>query len=87
MACLLATEEFPKPTSYEHVVQHLGWVKAMAKKITALQTNNTWEVVDLPPNKKAISCKWVYKIKLKADSSLERLKATRYWRLHSTIWH
>jgi len=31
--------------------------------------------VDLPPNKRALSCKWVYKTKLKAAGSLERLKA------------
>jgi len=31
--------------------------------------------VALPPRKKTISCKWVYKVKLKADGSLERLKA------------
>jgi len=29
----------------------------MEKEIIALQTNNSWEVVDLPPHKKAISCK------------------------------
>jgi hypothetical protein len=29
----------------------------------------------LPPHKHAIGCKWVYKLKLKADGSLERYKA------------
>jgi len=47
----------------------------MDKEISALRTNNTWEVVDLPLNKRAISCKWVYKTKVKAYGSLERLKA------------
>ena len=75
MACLTAIEEFPEPCSYEQAATHPGWVEAMEKEINALQTNNTWEVVDLPPHKKAISCKWVYKTKLKADGSLERLKA------------
>ena len=46
----------------------------MNKEIQALQVNNTWEEVLLPPNRKAISCKWVYKTKLKADGTLERLK-------------
>jgi len=47
----------------------------MEKEIDALMLNNTWEYVDLPPGKRAISNKWVYKVKLKLDGSLERLKA------------
>jgi len=44
----------------------------MSKEIEALERNNTWIVTDLPRNKKPIECKWVYKIKHKADGSLER---------------
>jgi len=43
----------------------------MNKEISALLLNNTWEFVDLPAGKKAISSKWVYKVKLKSDGSLE----------------
>ena len=75
MACLSAIEEFPEPNSYEQAITHPGWVEAMDKEINALQVNNTWEVVSLLPNKKAVSCKWVYKTKLKANGTLERLKA------------
>jgi len=47
----------------------------MDKEIQALNANNTWDIVSLPPGKKPIDCKWVYKAKYKADGSLERLKA------------
>ena len=47
----------------------------MNKEIQALITNNTWDFVDLPPGKRAINSKWVYKVKLHADGTLERLKA------------
>ena len=75
IAALTALEEFPEPANYEQVAKHPGWVEPMQKEIQALQINNTWEEVTLPPHKRAISCKWVYKTKLKADGTLERLKA------------
>jgi len=47
----------------------------MNKEIEALSNNNTWDLVDLPAGKKAISRKWVYKVKLKFDGTLEKFKA------------
>ncbi|XP_056692275.1 uncharacterized mitochondrial protein AtMg00820-like [Spinacia oleracea] len=47
----------------------------MEKEIEALLNNQTWEMVDLPPGKRPIGCKWVFKVKLKADGTLERCKA------------
>ena len=37
--------------------------------------NYTWELVDLPPSAKTIGCKWIFKIKLKQDGSIEKYKA------------
>ena len=47
----------------------------MTDEFEALHANDTWEMVMLPDGKKAIGCKWVYKIKHKADGSIERFKA------------
>ena len=35
----------------------------MNKEMEALKTNETWELVDLPAEKKAMGCKWVYTVK------------------------
>ena len=42
----------------------------MAKEIEALEHNNTWSLVELPPGKKPINFKWVYKVKYNSDGSI-----------------
>ncbi|RVW37258.1 Retrovirus-related Pol polyprotein from transposon RE1 [Vitis vinifera] len=38
------------------------------------QKNETWELVECPPGKKPIGCRWIYTVKYKADGSIERFK-------------
>nr|XP_009798026.1 PREDICTED: uncharacterized protein LOC104244320 [Nicotiana sylvestris] len=56
------------------VVSITAWQKAMLQEFRALKANQTWDIIPLPPNKKAIP-KWVYKIKQRADGFVERYKA------------
>ncbi|XP_048502864.1 uncharacterized protein LOC125498655 [Beta vulgaris subsp. vulgaris] len=72
LASLLNTIE---PTSYHEAAKDPLWVKAMDSEISALTDNKTWDVVSLPKGKKPIGCKWVYRIKRKADGSIDRYKA------------
>ena len=41
----------------------------------ALSKKETWDLVPRSPHKKAISCKWIYKVKYNADGSVNRYKA------------
>lgn len=47
----------------------------MKDEIGAMTRTNTWKICCLPPNKKAISCKWVFTTKYNADGSIEHYKA------------
>ncbi|KAL0355969.1 UNVERIFIED_CONTAM: hypothetical protein Sradi_4043800 [Sesamum radiatum] len=53
-----------KPRNYLEARKDAKWVGAMFEELTALDKNDTWELVPLPPGKKAIGCRWVFKLKL-----------------------
>ncbi|CAH9077886.1 unnamed protein product [Cuscuta epithymum] len=64
-----------EPTSYHEAVRDPNWREAMQREIKALEQTGTWRVQPLPPGKKAIFCKWVFKIKYKTDGTIARYKA------------
>ena len=47
----------------------------MQLEYDALVKNDTWYLIDLPPGKKTIGTKCVYKLKHKANGSINRYKA------------
>lgn len=47
----------------------------MNRELQALEQNKTWIICDLPPGKRPIGCKWVYKLKLNPYGNIERYKA------------
>jgi len=66
-------QEF-EPIYFEQVVRNPKWNNAMDEEMAALDANVIWELVALPKDKKAIGCKWVYKIKHNADGFVRRYK-------------
>ena len=45
----------------------------MKEEMSALEKNETWEIVDKPKGKKNIvDCKWIFTKKYNVDGSLER---------------
>ena len=63
------------PKNYKEAFADKRWNKAVKGEVHALELNRTCDVVDLPPGKKAIGCKWVFTIKYNADGTVERNKA------------
>ena len=51
------------------------WQTTMEEEIESIHKNHTWSVVSLPPNTKAISSKWVYRLKPGTRDNPARYKA------------
>ncbi|CAI7798883.1 unnamed protein product [Closterium sp. NIES-54] len=51
------------------------WKKAMESELKSIEENGTWELVELPEGRKAITSKWLFKINSDADGKIERYKS------------
>ena len=47
----------------------------MNTKLQALKNNGVQSITKLPPRKRAIGCKWLFKTKYKSDGTIEQHKA------------
>jgi hypothetical protein len=65
-----------EPVNVEAALKDKKWLKAMNEELESIEDNQTWEPVDLPRGKKAISVKWVHKVKLKSKGEIIR-RSTR----------
>uniref|UniRef100_A0AAV1UWT9 Reverse transcriptase Ty1/copia-type domain-containing protein n=2 Tax=Peronospora matthiolae TaxID=2874970 RepID=A0AAV1UWT9_9STRA len=51
------------------------WKEACDSEFDSLQRNDTWEIVPLPKGRKAIGCRWVFRVKENQDGEVKRFKA------------
>ena len=51
------------------------WRAAMEEEMTTLFKNKTWSIVDPPPNRQIVRCKWVLRKKTDANGNIVRFKA------------
>lgn len=70
--------EDDEPATFQEAMNSVNsnkWKFAMQEELDSLAENNTWELVDLPEDRKAIENRWVYKVKRNAEGKIERFKA------------
>jgi histone deacetylase 1/2 len=64
-----------EPTTVRQALAEPKWLQAMKSEYKALMDNNTWSLVPLPPHRKAIGCKWIFRIKENPDGTINKYKA------------
>ena len=64
-----------EPTCYSSAVKVPQWHEAMNTKFDALLKNQTWTLVPSTQAHNLVGCKWVFRVKHRADGSIERYKA------------
>jgi hypothetical protein len=62
-------EELKKRTDWPQ------WTIAIEEELESLKRNNTWSLMNSPSRRKAIDCKWVFKIKTFDSGAVDRYKA------------
>lgn len=70
-----SSPENKEPSYFTKASKSSLWREAMNKEFTALLQNGTWSLVQLSPNKNIVGCRWVYRIKRKADGTIEHYNA------------
>lgn len=67
-----------EPSSYKQAINRPdaeAWLAAMKDEYQSLVGAGTFVLVSLPPGANLITCRWVYKVKLNPDGSVNRYKA------------
>lgn len=69
---LMASSE---PSTHTKALQVPCWRQAMDIEFEALTQNQTWDLVPQKKGLNLIDCRWIFKLKKKADGSIDRYKA------------
>ena len=67
-----------EPTSYKEAStspDSATWALGMESEMNSIRQNKTWDLVELSKNRRALSCKWVYKLKETSNSATPKFKA------------
>lgn len=63
------------PNDIHAAIRNTSWQAAVHSELQAFLRKNTWSLCLVPINRRAIGCKWLFKVKTKADGTFDRYKA------------
>jgi len=75
-----------EPAEYAEAERDKKWIVAMQEELTMIEKNDTWKLVERPPDRKVIGVKWVYRTKLNADGSVNKHKARLVVKAYAQIF-
>ena len=64
-----------EPRSFTEAERDAAWRVAMQSEMDAVERNRTWELADLPRGHRAITLKWVFKLKRDEAGAIVKHKA------------
>ena len=82
-----------EPRDYRDAINSVdssSWLVDMEEEIQSLHKNHTWNLVPLPTGKRAIRCKWIYRVKDSGNGDLRykaRLVAKGYVQRKGVEFH
>jgi hypothetical protein len=73
--CYACTASSIEPHSLQEALSSPSWKATMHDEYNVLMRNKIWHMVPPRHDRNVINCKWVYKVKHRADGSIDRHKA------------
>ena len=90
----LSIAEEEEPFSYHQAMKSANahnWKVAMDEEYESLIVNNSWQLCDLPKNRRIVDCRWIFKIKRMPDGSVDifktRLVARGFTQVYGEDYH
>jgi hypothetical protein len=75
LAQFAASKDAAEPRDYRAALAIPHWRTAIDEEFSALQRNGTWTLVPPVSGVNLIDSRWIFKVKLHADGTIERYKA------------
>jgi len=74
-ALLTHKVSYPEPKTVAAALKDPGWTGAMGEEMGNCKEAETWSLVPYTPDMHVLGSKWIFRTKLNADRSLQKLKA------------